>query len=85
MPALVHIPDSTLGSFGGVETELDFISARETCRNPVIEGEVGAFSSKHRTFTQDWSHAQLSRRRRCMYARAHSNKPKPENEEGTQR
>jgi len=40
----------------------------------VIEGDVGAFSSKHRTFTQDWSHAQLSRRGRCVYARAHSNK-----------
>jgi hypothetical protein len=23
----------------------------------VIEGDVGAFNSKHRTFTQDWSHA----------------------------
>src|SRR5258708_21089829 len=69
----------------GKRGRLQSISARETCRNPVIEGDVGAFSSKHRTFTQDWLHAQLSRRCGCVYARAHSSKPKRENEEGTQR
>ena len=44
MPGTVHIPDSTFRLFRehGKRIKLQSVSARETCRNPVIEGGVGA-------------------------------------------
>jgi hypothetical protein len=61
MPAFVHIPrlNSPLFRGRGKRVRLQSISARETCRNPVIEGDVGAFNSKHCTFIQDWLQAQF--------------------------
>ena len=56
MPASVHIPDSTLRLFRehGKRVKLQSVNARETCRNPVIEGDVGASSGKHFVFIRDW-------------------------------